>query len=135
MISDASVSADGGSTEEENSAMATAASLGAEQTTAEQAVTATEKPKTGRGGRGRVLRGLTENVGEISKDLSSFRKNYEASASRLEKQVSQLRSEVASLKSHNSKESAGAVKRQEVYLSKILAKLNTEPGKKAKGKK
>jgi hypothetical protein len=138
MISDISVSTDEGSTERENTAMGLATSLGAEQPTessAEHAATTTEKPKARTSGRRAVLRDLRENVGAISKDLSSFRKNDEVSAKRLEKQVSQMHSEVTSLKRLISKESADAMKKQEAYVSRILAKLNSKPRKKAKGKK
>ena len=118
--------------------MGLAASLGARQPTessAEPAATTTKKPKAGTSGRRAPLLSLSENVGAISKDLSSFRKNNEVSAKRLEKQVSQMHSEVISLKSFISKESVDAVKKQEVYVSKILAKLDWKPRKKAKGKK
>ena len=138
MISDTNVSTDEGSTEKENTAMGLATSLGAEQPTessAEQAVTTTEKPKARTSERRAILRSLRENVGAISKDLSSFRKNDEVSAKRLEKQVSQLRSEVTSLKSLISKKSADAVKKQEAFASRILAKLDSKPRKKAKGKR
>jgi hypothetical protein len=138
MISDTNVSTDEGSTEKENTAMRLATSLGAEQPTeslAEHAATTTEKPKAVTSGRRAVLRNLRENVGAISKDLSSFRKNDEVSAKRLEKQVSQMHSEVTSLKRLISKESADAVKKHEAYVSKILAKLDSKPRKKAKRKK
>jgi len=138
MISDTNVSTDEGSIEKEKTAMGFAASLGAKQPTessAEQAATTTEKPKARTSGRRALLLSLRENVGAISKDLSSFRKNDGVSAKRLEKQVSQMHSEVTSLKRFISKESADAVKKQEAYVSKILAKLDSKPKKKAKGKK
>jgi hypothetical protein len=64
-------------------------------------------------------------------DLSSFRKNDEVSTKRLEKQVSQKHSEVTSLNRLISNESADPVKKQEIYVSKILAKLDSKPRKKA----
>ena len=127
--------------EEENAAMQTAAFLGAEQTTegsAEKTVKTPEKvgkPKVRRAGKRVVLLRLRENIGAISKDLLSFRKNDESSAKRLEKQVSQMHSEVTSLKSVISKESVDAMKKQEAYVSKILAKLESKPKKKGRSKK
>ena len=120
--------------------MQTAASLGAEQITegsGEKTVTTPEKVKSKvrRVGKRAVLLRLRENIGAISKDLSSFRKNDEASAKRLEKQVSQMHSEVTLLKSVISKESTDAMKKQEAYVSKILAKLESKPRKKGRSKK
>ena len=138
MISDTNVSTGEGSAEKDNTPLGLAASLSPKQPTessAEHAATTTEKPKARISGRRALLLILREKVGAVSKDLSSFRMNYEVSAKRLEKQVSQMHGEVTSLKSLISKESAYAVKKQEAYVSKILAKLDSKPRKKAKGKK
>ncbi len=129
------------STEEENTAMQTAASLGAEQITersAEKAVTTPKKVRKSRArpaGRRAVVRILGESLDAFSKDLSSFMKDDEATAGRLEKQVSQISAELNSVKSRFSKESAVAARKQEAYLSKMLGKLEAKPKKKARVKK
>ena len=121
--------------------MQTAASLGAEQITersAEKAVTTPKKVRKSRArpaGRRAVVRSLGESLDAISKDLSSFMKDDEATAGRLEKQVSQISAELNSVKSRFSKESAVAARKQEAYLSKMLGKLEAKPKKKARVKK
>ena len=97
---------------EENTAMQTAASLGAKQITErseEKAVTTPKKvrkPKATPAGRRAVVRILGESLDAFSKDFSSFMKDDEATAGRLEKQVSQISAELNSVKSRFSKESA-----------------------------
>jgi len=145
LISDTNVSAGKGSTtkeeeEEEDVAMLTAASLGAEQLTeglAEKPITTPEKKRKLKAKRPRraVLFRVRNNIGAISKDLSSFRKNDQASSRRVEKQISQMRSELTSLKSAILKERVGAMKKREAYMSKLLAKLEFKPKKKERGKK
>ena len=76
-----------------------------------------------------ALRILRENVDNVSKDLSSFRKSHEVGSKRMEKQVSSLRNEVAGLKSYIAKENSRAKGKQEVLLNKILAKVNTQKAK------
>ncbi|MGI0091062.1 MAG: hypothetical protein ACREBS_05090 [Nitrososphaerales archaeon] len=152
MVSDSDMGAEGENTEEqeEKSTAGEEVSYGAghaEETSQEEEAGAgqpTERPKQRSSGRRAALRILRENVDGVSKDLTSFRKNHEVSAKKLEKQVSSLRSEVASLKSFISKESARARSKEEAYLNRILSKLNTpkakskpkkKAAKKSKGKK
>lgn len=112
-------------------------SSGQEMGAESQAAAASKgKPKTS--GRRAALRILRENVDNVSKDLTNFRKSHEANSKRLEKQVTSLRNEVTSLKSFISKENARAKGKQEALLSRVLSKLNEKkprPAAAAKGKK
>ena len=126
MVSDTDVNTNETSAEKENNAMSEAASLGAEQSTA-AAPEQVKRLKAKAGGKRSALRILSENVDTVAKDISGFRKNHEASAKKLEKQISQVRSELGSLKSQISKENTIATGKQEDYLSKILAKLSAGP--------
>jgi len=89
------------------------------------------KPKTS--GRRAALRILRENVDNVSKDLSTFRKAHEANSKKLDKQVASLRNEVTSLKSFISKENARAKGKQEALLNRVITKLNEKKPKPAAG--
>jgi hypothetical protein len=136
MVSD--MSNEGGMEKEETGAMGEESSGAEPMESSMEAPAAAPTRKSKGGGRRAALRILRENVENVSKDLGSFRKNHEVSTKRLEKQVAAIRSEVASLKSHISKESAAARKKEDAALARIFSKLNTKsaPPKKAKkGKK
>jgi hypothetical protein len=115
------------------------------------------------GGRRTQLRIVRENIQSLSKDVGSFRKSqeasnrklekqvvslweessksigfrmsHEASSRKLEKQVISLRKELAALKSQITKEAAKSRTKQDVTLSKILAKVSAKPSKSAKRSK
>lgn len=134
MVSDTDVSTEAEGTEE-TGAMEEATSYGAESAPEAQAPKVEAKPKAKTSGRRAALRIIREGVDAVSKDIATLRKAHEVNEKRLEKQVASLRSEVASLKSHISKESVAARKKQEAFLSKILAKVSAKPKPAAKPKK
>jgi hypothetical protein len=100
--------------------------MGAES---ESASTSKAKPKTS--GRRAALRILRENVDNVSKDLTTFRKAHDANSKKLDKQVASLRNEVTSLKSFISKENARAKGKQEALLNRVITKLNEKKPKPA----
>lgn len=65
-------------------------------------------------------------------DTGSLGKSYKASAKRVEKQVASLRKELSALKSGIAKDAARSRAKQEVILSKILAKVSVRSSKPAK---
>jgi len=71
----------------------------------------------------------------LSKNIGDFRKSHDATAKRLEKQVVSLRKELADLKGHITKDAARSRAKQEVTLSRILAKVSAKPSKAAKSAK
>ena len=71
----------------------------------------------------------------ISKDVGSFRKSHEASTKRLEKQIVTLRKELAALKSNIAKDAARSRAKQEIALSKFLAKVSKKSSKPAKSRR
>lgn len=134
MVSESDMSTESGSTEEEQGVAGEETPYGAEQVeTSQESVAAgpvaKSKPKAKSTGRRAALRILRENVDSLSKDLSGFRKTQEISSKKLEKQVVAIRGEVTALKSYFSKETARATSKQEAYLKKILAKVNTPKAK------
>ncbi len=68
----------------------------------------------------------------ITRDVGSFRKSHEVITKRLEKQVSTLRSELAALKNSIAKDVARSRAKQEVTLSKILARVGSKSSKSPK---
>jgi len=78
---------------------------------------------------------LWEESSSLSKDVGSVRKSQEAGTKRLEKQVASLRNELAALKSQITKEAVKGRTKQDVALSRILAKVSAKPSKSAKRSK
>lgn len=67
-----------------------------------------------------------------SKGIGNLSKSHEASAKRLEKEVAILRNELAALKSNIAKDAARSRAKQEVILSKILARVSAKPARSKK---
>jgi len=67
-----------------------------------------------------------------SKGIGNLSKSHEASTKRLEKEVAILRNELAALKSNIAKDAARSRAKQEVILSKILARVSAKPARSKK---